>query len=241
MATYVLVHGAYHDGSCWDATTHYLRGRGHTVHAPSLPGSGPDGDHRVGHAHYSAHVIDLIVGGDLHEVTLVGHSMGGSVVAGVAEAVPERIMTVVFVAGVVLRDGQRLVDEIPSAARAPLEQALARGETAYLPPFDAVRATFFPTVTQEVAADLYRRYWRPQPLAPLLDRVHLPRFHRLGLPTAYLVGTQDVRGVSPEENWDPYFSSRLPGTRVVRFPGDHEIMLTAPRVIAAELAKLSGE
>ena len=235
MATYVLVHGAYHDGSCWDATAGELRERGHIVHAPTLPGTGPDGE-PARHAHYRDHVAAEIVGRDLREVTLVGHSMGGSVVTGVAEAVRDRVRKVVFVAGVVLRDGQRVLDEVPAAARAVLEGAMARGETAYLPPFDAVRASFFPTVTYDVARDLYRRYWKPQPLAPLLDPVRLPRFHRLGLPTAYLVGTSDVRGTRPEEDWHPYFSSRLPGTRVVRFPGDHEVMLTAPRVLAARLA-----
>ena len=40
MATYVLVHGAWHGGWCWRAVARSLRADGHEVHAPSLTGLG---------------------------------------------------------------------------------------------------------------------------------------------------------------------------------------------------------
>lgn len=40
MSTYVLVHGAWHDGGCWADVAAELRAAGHDVHAPTLAGQG---------------------------------------------------------------------------------------------------------------------------------------------------------------------------------------------------------
>src|SRR5918996_1523905 len=44
MATFVLVHGAWHGGWCWRHVRHLLEKSGHQVHAPSLTGLGEQGD-----------------------------------------------------------------------------------------------------------------------------------------------------------------------------------------------------
>ena len=38
MITFVLVHGAWHGGWCWDRVAPLLREAGHEVHAPTLTG-----------------------------------------------------------------------------------------------------------------------------------------------------------------------------------------------------------
>ena len=38
MTTFVLVHGAWHGGWCWDRVAPLLRAAGHEVHAPTLTG-----------------------------------------------------------------------------------------------------------------------------------------------------------------------------------------------------------
>ena len=42
MATFVLIHGACHGGWCWEKVVPILQARGHTAHAPDLPGLGKD-------------------------------------------------------------------------------------------------------------------------------------------------------------------------------------------------------
>ena len=37
-ATFVLVHGAWHGGWCWQRVVHRLQARGHRVYAPTLTG-----------------------------------------------------------------------------------------------------------------------------------------------------------------------------------------------------------
>jgi Alpha/beta hydrolase family len=38
MATFVLVHGAWHGGWCWQKVIPYLEAAGHAVYAPTLTG-----------------------------------------------------------------------------------------------------------------------------------------------------------------------------------------------------------
>ena len=38
MATFVLIHGAWHGGWCWERVTPWLRAAGHRVYAPTLAG-----------------------------------------------------------------------------------------------------------------------------------------------------------------------------------------------------------
>lgn len=55
MATFVLVHGAWHGGWCWDRVAPQLRTAGHEVHAPTLTGLSE-----------RAHLLSPMVGLDTH-------------------------------------------------------------------------------------------------------------------------------------------------------------------------------
>ncbi len=42
--TYVLIHGAWHDGSGWSDVAEHIRAEGHIVHTPTLAGNGHGDD-----------------------------------------------------------------------------------------------------------------------------------------------------------------------------------------------------
>jgi pimeloyl-ACP methyl ester carboxylesterase len=94
----ILVPGLWLDKSSWDDVVPALERAGHTVHALTMPGVGaPAADSsEIGIADWVDAVVDEI---DATEglVTLVGHSGGGNVVYGAADARPERIARIVFV------------------------------------------------------------------------------------------------------------------------------------------------
>ena len=93
MATFVLIHGAWHGGWCWKVVAPALRRAGHEVYAPSLTGLGE-------RKHLASPAIDLethiqdVVGllemEDLRDVVLVGHSYGGMVITGAADRAAPR-------------------------------------------------------------------------------------------------------------------------------------------------------
>jgi pimeloyl-ACP methyl ester carboxylesterase len=116
MSTFVLVHGAWHGGWCYKRVARLLRQGGHEVYTPTLTGLGE-------RAHLMSRTVDLgthvedIVGvircEELSEVVLCGHSYGGMVIAGVAEQMPAKIRSLVYLDAFVPENGKSLFDYLP--------------------------------------------------------------------------------------------------------------------------------
>lgn len=94
----ILVPGLWLDASSWDDVVPTLDAAGHAVHALTMPGVGApasaSGD--IGIADWVAAVVAEIDAVD-GPVVLVGHSGGGNVVWGAADARPDDVARVVFV------------------------------------------------------------------------------------------------------------------------------------------------
>jgi len=112
-ATFVLVHGAWHGGWCWQRVSDRLTALGHRVFAPTLTGV-------CERSHLDSPSVDLstqirdvvneIRWKDLENVVLVGHSYGGMVITGVAEQVASKIASIVYLDAFVPADGQSIAD-----------------------------------------------------------------------------------------------------------------------------------
>ena len=87
MATFVLVHGAWHGSWCWKRVRSALRQAGHEVFTPTLTGIGERSHLLAQTVDLNTHTLDvlnLILWEELDDVVLCGHSYGGMVVSGVA-------------------------------------------------------------------------------------------------------------------------------------------------------------
>ncbi len=94
----ILIPGLWLDASSWDDVVPVLQAAGHRPHALTMPGVGvpaPESS-AIGMADWVAAVVAAIDGLD-GPVALVGHSGGGNVAWGAAEARPDRVARVVFV------------------------------------------------------------------------------------------------------------------------------------------------
>jgi len=112
----VLVHGAYHGGWCWRRVAQVLSARGVDAYTPTLTGLGQRRHLLTPETTLSTHIADIVnlfEFEDLDAAVLVGHSYAGMVIAGVAEAIPERIAHLVFLDAMVPRDGQAVFDALP--------------------------------------------------------------------------------------------------------------------------------
>jgi pimeloyl-ACP methyl ester carboxylesterase len=87
VATFCLIHGAWHEPSCWDELTPLLMERGHEVLIPDLPLQDPDAgfDERVRPALEA-------VGGVDGPLAIVGHSQGTTYSTLVAAARPDALL-----------------------------------------------------------------------------------------------------------------------------------------------------
>jgi pimeloyl-ACP methyl ester carboxylesterase len=106
MKHYVLVHGAWGSATEFDKVVKLLSANGSRVMAVDLPGHGenhlPIAD--VSMDAYIQTVVDTITDID-EKVILVGHSLGGFVISHVAEAIPEKIDRLIYVAGMLPKTG----------------------------------------------------------------------------------------------------------------------------------------
>ncbi len=119
MATFVLVHGAWHGSWCWQRVRAALQQLGHEVFTPTLTGVGERSHLLAESVDLQTHVLDvvnLIQWEELKDVILCGHSYGGMVVTSVADRIPQRIRSLVLLDAFVPQHGQSLLDFAPIAA-----------------------------------------------------------------------------------------------------------------------------
>ncbi|RXZ83806.1 alpha/beta fold hydrolase [Paenibacillaceae bacterium] len=240
---FVLVHGSWADAHFWDGIAAELRSRGHVVYAPEYAGHGSDPNKAVTHAMITKSVVDFITTLNLHDIILVGHSFGGSVIQKVAEQVADRIKRLVFWDAFVLNDGESVAHELPPQTRQGFEQlrASSQDDTIMLP-FSLFRALFVNTATLEEAQRIYAGV-TPEPAKPLFEKLDLKVFYTLPTPKSYLFFYQDnVFAQGEGFGWYPHMSSRLGLFRLIVGDGDHMTdAFTRPDMVAQKLYEASRD
>ncbi|MBC3191153.1 alpha/beta hydrolase [Pseudonocardia sp. C8] len=237
MSTYVLVHGSWHDGALWGPVADALRGHGHTVHTPTVAGHGAGVDKAVDHDDCVRSITGYLVENELTDVVLLGHSFGGTVIARVAEEVPDRLRRLVFWNAFVPRPGHSLLDECPPHYRELFRSlAAASDDNTVTLPFPIWREAFIQDADLELAESTYAML-SPEPFRPFDDPLDLTRFYELELPKSYINATEDTALPPGEWGWHPRMSSRLGAYRLVQLPGSHEVMFTAPELLARKIVE----
>ena len=232
MATFVLVHGAWFGGWCWQKVIPLLEAAGHEVYAPTLTGQAERASELSPEVGLDTHIQDivrLLEEKNLHGVILVGHSYGAMVITGVVDQVPERIAHLVYLDTFVPRDGESMAAISPMVIRLLGKQAQAHG--------DGYKVNSHGTygVTKEPDRSWVLRSVTPHPLKTFEQPLHLknpaivsakPRTHIYCTGGSFfyslmqhLVGR---RALPPTEA----------GWRLRQLPTSHLAMITMPRELA---------
>jgi pimeloyl-ACP methyl ester carboxylesterase len=233
VRSYVLVHGAWLGAWCWARVLPALRGAGHLAHAVTLTGVGERAHLMSGDIRLRTHVRDvlsLIASEELGEVVLVGHSYGGMVITGVADALLKQgsavLRHLVYVDAIVPKPGESWSStQPPEMVAARLKAAKEAGGVAIPPPDAGVFG-----LKGEDAAWVNRRQ-TPQPLGVYQDPLAFDAARVAKLPRTF------IDCVSPA--LPPIAESRKrvraePGWQVVELATGHEPMVSMP----GELAKV---
>jgi pimeloyl-ACP methyl ester carboxylesterase len=214
VATFLLVHGAWHDGACWDAVRAELEELGHRTAAPDLPVDDP----AAGWERHAETVAGAL--GDDPAAIVVAHSWAGRVLPLVASLRP--VSRLVYLCAripatrsdepVAYRPGAfEGIEERPDGSRIVVDPAHMYGR---VPAAVAARA----------AAGLRPQYW-PEP--PELDvRAH---------PRAYILCREDE--FAPLE-WSRWAAREMLGVEPIELEGGHFPMLEQPAALARILAGL---
>lgn len=235
--TYVLVHGAWHGGWCWDRVAPTLRGAGHRAITPTHTGLG-DRAHLltrdVGLETFLQDIIATIEMEELTDVILVGHSFGGTIITGVADRIPERISRLVYLDAVIPESGKNTFSTESSAlAGERITQSMlsSAGLTFPVPQPGAFG------VTNVDDAAWLMRHLRPHPLRTYADTlVYTPPIGH-GRPIHYIAC---VNPGYPPLGAMHAFAKSQPGWRYQEIDSGHNAMVIAPKELAQRLLAIAA-
>ena len=232
MATFLLVHGGWHGGWCWQKVIPFLEAAGHEVYAPTLTGLAERASElspEVGLDTHIQDIVGLLEEKHLHDVILVGHSYGGMVITGVVDQVPERIAHLVYLDTFVPRDGESMVDVSPMVIRLLRIQAQIQDDGWRIAPHGTYG------VTKEPDRSWVREKVTPQPLKTLEQPLHLknpaivstkPRTHIDCTGSGFVFSL--MRHILAPRALPPHEA----GWRLRQLPTGHDAMITMPRELA---------
>ena len=230
MATFVLIHGAWHGGWCWAPLERALRGRGHETSAPTLTGLGERSHLATPQVTPDTHVLDItshIAWQGLEDVILVGHSYGGVIITGVAGRMPERVRALVYLDAIVPEEsGVSAVAARNPERTATLRAQLANGDFMVAPDrFDSW------TDDPDQMAWL-RENCTPHPIRCLTEGVTLTGREAEVTHRHFILATRN----RPSLFWEEYERVKgRAGWQVQEMPTKHDVMVEAPETLAARL------
>lgn len=196
--TFVLVHGAWQAPFVWNAVKSGLEKTGAHVVVVQLPGHGSDttAPQNLSIDVYRDKVISALAGVQ-GKVILVGHSLGGVVISAVAEKVPAKIETLVYLGAFLPASGQSLFDLANTDAGSQLGAALVPSADQLT--LDVVRdklvGIFIPDGT-DAAKQLALDNYRAEPAIPFTNKLTLTAGNFGVVPKVYIKTLQDI-AISP--------------------------------------------
>lgn len=235
MANFVLVHGAWHGGWCWQRVTSLLLQQGHRVHALTLTGLGERAHLLAPSITLDTHIDDVISAievEELHDVILAVHSYAGMIGTAVADRLGKHLKHLVYVDAVVPKPGESW-SSTQSAATQQQRLSAAQASTRFsFPPPDP---DVFGLKGED--HDWVKRRMTPHPgntyQAPLdfdMKRVAaVPRtFVNCTQPALATIEPTRLRVKDPKF-WD---GAWLPNSKVLELKTGHDPMITESAALA---------
>ena len=233
--TYVLVHGAWYGGWCWEKVAQALRTQGHTVSTPTCPGLGEQAhllSKDISLSTFITSITNHILYQGVSDVILVGSGFGGVVISGVADRIPHLIDRLVYVDAMVLDSGSSVFEAQPAAiTRQRLEQVRTQGRGLAIP---APPVTHYGKLDNDAVAWVSKRL-TPHPVGTYEEKLVLANPLGNGRPRLYVDCTASTfeplvevkRQLRGQAGWD-----------WVELAAHHDPMITDPGALSALLAKV---
>ena len=240
---FVLIHGGFHGAWCWNHLVPELQRLGHEALAIDLPGHGERRAEPSTLENRSAAILEALKPGDI----LVGHSGGGFDITLAANAAPDRVGHLIYLAAGLPIEGEPLVratggatdtgkvDRLNETIPSTVLQQTDDGRLAWKDR-NAAAALFYHDCPDAIVDWAFARF-SPAPPGILLDPVSLSKFWAAELPRSYIICLQD-RAL-------PFatamrFAARL-GVVPRAIDSSHSPFFSRPRDLAALLIAATAE
>jgi pimeloyl-ACP methyl ester carboxylesterase len=231
---FMLIHGAWHGGWCWDEVADRLEDEGADVFAPTLKGLSERAGELDDTLDLNTHideVADWLRNRD--DIILVGHSYGGAVTLAALDRAPTHVEQLILLDAVVPEPGKTLFDIVPADA-AERRRAEAEASPGGL--------TFNPLSPERLGlnpdqAGVLEGRVTGQPVRTYQTPFRLKGKPGAGKPLTYITCTDPVflpltdhRARAEANGWD-----------VIELATGHDAMISDPDATAALLLRLARD
>jgi pimeloyl-ACP methyl ester carboxylesterase len=234
MTTLILVHGACHGGWCWERVMPLLEAEGVRVVAPDLPEWQPGARDPIGF--WGEFVADLArAQAPEDRVILCGHSRGGVVISAAAEAAPEAVSGLIYLAASLLPRGQTLTGTWRAYTDLAAEWVAPEpDEASFRIAPGCYQRMFCPDSDTATAAQAEARL-RTEPFAAFATPMRITPERFGSVPRAYVETSRDM--VIPLD-FQRRMEAALPCDPVVTLDADHSPFLAMPERLAEVLIEI---
>lgn len=191
--TYILVPGAFADASAWGAVVPILEAKGQKAIPINLPGHGTDTTSLqfINMQTYVDYVVNII-NQQPDSVVMVGHSMAGIIVSGVAEKIPSKIKRLIYVGAYLPRNNESLLklSQMDTAS-------LVGKNLQFAPDYSTTtikKEALIEAICADCPADLQKIILdsqKPEPLHPFSDSLTLTAANFGSVPKFYIQTSED--------------------------------------------------
>ena len=226
---FILIHGAWHGGWCWDGVIEEIEKAGHTAEAPTMPGHHQDDDRsKIQFDNYVGKIISVLKQ-KTTPVVLVGHSSAGFLLQASAPKVPDKIAQLIFLNAFILPNDKSQFDLVPPEAAEGMTAAAQVSPDNCVPVIeDFVRNNLMAGEPAEMQDALIRRLV-PQPIALFTTPVSTKDFEKLTIPKSVVFCKGDA-SLPPGAYLG--MAQGLGDYNLVEIEGSHEALFTNPGVVA---------
>ena len=241
---FILIHGGFHGAWCWERVIPELAALGHEAVAIDLPGHGERRDEESTIDSRRDAILAVLQPGDV----LVGHSGGGFDITLAADAAPEKVGHLVYLAATLPLEGRSLMESVGGApAKENGVTQLMSDETGMLRfirptargwmewhDFEGARDFFYHDCDTASARRAFERL-SPAPVGFNLMPVSFAHFWKADLPRSYIHCLQDR---AKPHAMSARIIDRL-GVVPFEIDASHSPFLSQPRATAELIVKAS--
>jgi pimeloyl-ACP methyl ester carboxylesterase len=240
---FVLVHGGFHGAWCWGRTIPELEALGHEAVAVDIPGHGARVHEEATMPGRLDAVLEVLQPGDV----LVGHSGGGLEITRAADAAPQLVGHLVYLAAALPLEGrlmqEALVYRDDGVTEADYDvggilQHLRIGEDGSMAIADAegARALFYHDCDDATVRWAFEHLTPEKAGDTATTPVSVPRFWEAALPRSFIVCLQD----RAQPRWLADVTARRLGVEPLAIDASHSPFLSRPRELAQLLVEATA-
>lgn len=226
--TFILVHGAWHGGWCWEKVAKILKERQHKVFTPTQTGLGEKAhlmSKEITLDTFINDVSQVIIDNELTNVILVGHSFGGNAISGIADQMPSRVKKLIYLDAMLVESGRTPLSTLSASVienRIQAAQDFSEGLSLPIPPAHAMG------ITDETQAQWIAKYLTPHPFSTFTSTLNLKNPIGNGKPLVYIVCNDPI--YKPLEKSRELAKSM--GWPMTTIATGHDAMVSAPQELA---------